>query len=268
SPFIPNIDASSEGLGDTLVGVTRQWNFNNKSFLFIAANVSLPTGSYKEKDSKGAYISYQGQLGSGTYDFAPYLMYRGRVNNWDYMTRIQGRIHTGRNDLNYRLGDEVMTVLSGGYWFSKYAALTAGFYYKNWREVEGAENILEYNNKVRSAARHSSASHNGSSPHNSHSTQPAHGSSGTSPLPHSPGSAPQGPPPGVFSSLQSLNNEDIFAASGARWSAQVGLKTGIYLGPIFRGLVEVGVPVYNEQIGPLTGLDAQWYLVTTLQSSF
>ncbi|MCB0390908.1 MAG: hypothetical protein KDD58_06450 [Bdellovibrionales bacterium] len=254
SSFVPNISATTEGLGDTQVGITRQWLFKNNSFLFLSANLSLPTGDYQEKTSSGRLVSYQGQLGSGTYDFAPYMAYKRRWNSFDLMTRLQGRIRMGRNDLNYRLGDEVMAISSVGWWFWKYSALTASVYYKNWREVVGSENVEAFNSKVEAANRKKMMSQT-----NGHGT------------PHR-----MGPPKGSThgsgsvrpSSFNSTNTEDIFAASGARWSAQVGLKTGIFLGPIFRGIVEVGTPIYNEQIGPLTGLDTQWYLVTALQSSF
>ncbi len=269
-PGMPStIDASTEGLSDTLIGVGKEFILENKGMFLVSLNLSLPTGNYQEKTSNGRLVSYQGQLGSGTYDFSPVVYYRQKVESWDFNARIQGYIRTGRNDLDYRLGDEITATLSSGYWINRYVALTGSLYYKNWREVVGSENVTEYNNRATAAARSSARPPEGSRPGPSNyraferSSAGQHGRTGTY------AGERGGPPSQAFSNpLAEKETGDIFAASGARWSAQVGLKTGIYLGPLFRAVIEAGVPIYNDQLGPLHGLNTTWYAVTAIQSSF
>lgn len=267
SPFLPDrIDASTEGIGDSLVGVTRKWNLSSGATLYTSANISLPTGDYQEKTPSGTLVSYQGQLGSGTFDFAPYILYRHKLDRWSTMGRIQGRLRTGRNDLNYRLGDEIMAVGSVSYSMLKWLAVTGGVYYKNWREVVGSENVDDFNSRARAA---SHRTQQGARPSSSaHGSDPANN-------PHASPHAQQGPPPKGFAggppvqaNSASTDSSDIFAAPGARWSAHAGLRAGIYLGPQFFAFLEGGLPVYNDQIGPLTGLNQDWFAVATIQSSF
>ncbi|MCB9026332.1 MAG: hypothetical protein H6625_08450 [Bdellovibrionaceae bacterium] len=261
-PGMPSqINSSTEGLGDTMIGLTKEWSLKDNALFLLSANISLPTGSYQEKTPTGKLISYRGQLGSGTYDLAPYMLYRRRWSRWDLMTRIHGHVRTGRNDLEYRNGDDIMLIASTGFWLNKYIALTGGLYYKNWREVVGSENVLAFNNKV-SAARYAKLA----------SANTGHPTSSTSPHPtqHGPQTRSGGSPhsSSSYSAYSNVKTEDIFAASGATYAANIGIKSGIYLGPILKGSIEAGIPIYNDQVGPLQGLNTSWYLVTSLVSNF
>lgn len=256
------LEATTEGLSDTMIGAMYRSALSPSSSVTYSLHLSVPTGAYDKKTSKGHYVSYQGQLGSGTYDFVPQVEYRGRFNRWSVSGKALAKIRTGRNDLDYRLGDEVRVRGSVGYWFSKYAALTAGVYYKNWREVTGSENIDAHNRSIRPS---------GSS--KSGKTGPARRAQAHRYGQAKRGSAPRGSAGGDVHRRNSnpfadYNLSDAFAASGARLSGQVGLRSGFYFGPILKGLLEVGVPVYHQEIGELEGLDAQWYAMTAIQSSF
>ncbi len=91
-----------------------------------------------------------------------------------------------------------------------------------------------------------------------------------------PGGGPGGPasgpgfssPTSPFQGGPSANTADVFAAPGTRLSAQVGLRSGIYLGPYLMGGLEVGWPIYVRQLGPLEGLNPTWYILTHLRSEF
>lgn len=288
-PGMPtSFDASTEGMSDTLIGIGRQWELGTNGHFVFTMNLSLPTGNYEEKTETGRLVSYQGQLGSGTYDLVPTIYYRQKIGKWDLNARAQGIVHTGRNDLDYRLGDEISTTLAGAYWFSKYIAITGSLYYRNWREVVGSENVTAFNSQVSAANRanamRAAGANTGRPPHGTTSAatqgrpptgNPNASSHGGRPPSSYPSASSTGRPPGAPTTVAPFANPfadketgDIFAAAGARWSAQLGLRTGIYLGPVFRAIVEAGLPIYNDQNGPLEGLNSTWYAMTAIQSSF
>ncbi|MCB0419934.1 MAG: transporter [Bdellovibrionales bacterium] len=236
------IEDSTEGISDTLLSVRYRQPQNSQSSVTYSLGLSIPTGDYKKADSKGRYLSYSAQLGSGTYDVTPEISYRGRFEQWTITGRAFGKIRTGRNDLEYRLGDEIRLQGSVAYSVTRYLAFTVGGYYKNWREVVGSENISQHNAGL-------SSSSSRSRPSGMRPTAGFHGSGGN-----------------PFAGYNMTG--DAFAASGARWAAQMGVRSGIYLGPILKGVFELGVPVAYEEIGELEGLKNEWYFLTALQSSF
>lgn len=246
---------STEGLSDSWVGVNRQWKGSHGlpgNFVF-STHLSLPTGSYQEKTESGRLVSYPGQLGSGTVDWVPSLTHRLREGAWELNSRAEARIRMGRNNLGYRLGDELSASLTGGFWLHRYLALTLGGSWRAWGDVKGSENVDRFNAQVSR-----SGSTSGSRPPMG---EPADGR---------PPAGAEGPasPPLVRPASGAISTQDIFAAAGTRLSAQVGLKSGIYLGPAFLASVEVGAPVYVQQMGPLKGLEPTWFLMTHLRSQF
>jgi hypothetical protein len=275
-----SIRASTEGISDTMIGVQKQWTMPQQARLRLTLGVSLPTGSFEEKTPEGTYVSYPGQLGSGTFDFAPSLVYRWRGSSLDLNARLQGKLRTGRNDLGYRLGDEVMSIVSSSLWLTRWFALTGSLYYRNWKKVVGQEIITSFNNDVqrRNARRKMAALRPGhgsdrgptgrpqqgrpSDPHHTHGSSLSGSESSGTGRPETPRSGAS-----RFSTTE-LRKDDPFAASGSRFSAQLGAKMGMSLGPVFRGIVEAGIPVYLRERGELQGLETQWYLITSLSSQF
>ena len=105
---------SSQGFGDlTLTVSQRLLNESGHSFL-LTGGISLPTGSIDEKGDTPRdtgqpeeQLPYTMQLGSGTYDLIVGMDYgsstRKKLLNWNI--RANGKIRTGDNSRDYRLGN-------------------------------------------------------------------------------------------------------------------------------------------------------------------
>lgn len=109
----------SHGFGDTSVSASYSWNDTAEHNWQFSFGVTLPTGSIDEEgDTPRApgdqQLPYTMQLGSGTYDIPLELSYQhSGLQNFDL--RLAANIRTGRNDRNYRLGNNY--TLSGRYQF-------------------------------------------------------------------------------------------------------------------------------------------------------
>ena len=84
--------------------------------------LSLPTGSIDEKGrtpkdaNVDTQLPYTMQLGSGTYDIKPSIVYSGVAGDWTYGANLNLTLRTGKNDRDYRLGN----VYQAGIW-TRYA---------------------------------------------------------------------------------------------------------------------------------------------------
>ena len=84
------------------------------------------------------------QLGSGTYDFNPSLVYRGKSGEraWSWGSKIAAVIRTGTNDEGYTLGDR----LSATSWFARdlndNLSVSLNFNYQDWDVIDGVNPAL------------------------------------------------------------------------------------------------------------------------------
>ena len=150
------IDAGSRGLSDTELGLVKRFA-DPQSQLKTRVAISVPTGSIRQKDSTTInmgrrgnvtverILPYQGQLGSGTYDIIGEVDHKTTfLSQWVWRNKLKYVGRTGRNDLNYRLGNE-------GKWISEFNAPVYGKYltamvggtYKRWGAVTGPNPVLE-----------------------------------------------------------------------------------------------------------------------------
>jgi hypothetical protein len=106
----------SSGFGDTkITGMFEIFHWANHR-LQLNAGVSLPTGSIKETDDvltpmntwPTLRLPYAMQLGSGTWDLLPGIVYGGNYKKWGWGAQYAGTIRTGTNDQGYTLGDKHM----------------------------------------------------------------------------------------------------------------------------------------------------------------
>jgi len=104
----------SRGFGDTSVtGMFKIFDKGNHR-LQLNAGLSLPTGSITETDdvltpmgmTTTLRLTYAMQLGSGTYDLLPGIVYTGYHEKWYWSAQYAGTLRTGTNDENYTLGDK------------------------------------------------------------------------------------------------------------------------------------------------------------------
>lgn len=137
----------TEGLGDIVgLGVYR---FVQKPSLqlFAMAGLSIPTGSIDETGDtprgKDTTVPYTMQLGSGSYDLQPGLMYIAGDELREWGAELSAKIRTGSNDRDYCLGDRA--TLSGWLktqtlpWLAPHitGSLTV------WDRIEGADERLD-----------------------------------------------------------------------------------------------------------------------------
>ena len=112
----------SEGFGDVELGATWLHRLNQNSSILVNLGFSLPTGSIDEKGrtpkkaNVDTQLPYTMQLGSGTYDIKPSIVYSGVAGDWTYGANLNMTLRTGKNDRDYRLGN----VYQAGIW-TRYA---------------------------------------------------------------------------------------------------------------------------------------------------
>ncbi|RME14533.1 MAG: hypothetical protein D6797_08605 [Bdellovibrio sp.] len=194
SGFGQTIDAQTSGLGDVIL----KTNFKLSSSWKASLGLSIPTGSYEEKIN-GHLVSYPGQLGSGTFDGIYSLNFFKHWRNLTHRVSIDSIIRTGKNKLDYRLGNEFKFQASSYFWITRHFAMTGSGYYKSWNKVSGQTNPF-----------------------------------------------------------------DPFAAAGSRWAAYLGLSSMFSIKSWVSAYVDAGVPLVQEEYGPLKGLKSQWFITTAL----
>ena len=109
----------SAGYGDTVLSASYRLLDKQSKRYWLSVGMSLPTGSIDEKGDTprgpgDQQLPYTMQLGSGTYDFPLEFSYQN-IGKHDFNLRLAATIRTGRNDHNYRLGNNYS--VSGRYRF-------------------------------------------------------------------------------------------------------------------------------------------------------
>jgi len=140
----------SEGFGDIELGATWLHRLNQNNSILVNLGFSLPTGSIDEtgRTPKSAVedtqLPYTMQLGSGTYDIKPSIIYSGIAGDWTYGANLNMTLRTGKNDRDYRLGN----VYQAGIW-TRYALtdwIQPSFRIDGvaWDEISGKDPALPY----------------------------------------------------------------------------------------------------------------------------
>ncbi len=100
----------SSGLGDTKLYLLYNFLSSCNQRLVVAAGVSLPTGSINVRgttmEGSNSIMSYCMQLGTGTYNLLPSIVYANQFNHFSFGVAFQGNIKLGVNSHNYSLGNE------------------------------------------------------------------------------------------------------------------------------------------------------------------
>ena len=109
---IAPFNVASSGLGDISLLSTWYMPINDRSAWQFSGGVSIPTGSIDEEgftpSSAGLtfkQLPYTKQLGTGTWDLPLSISYLRNDGLWDWGAQVTARIHIGKNDRNYHLGD-------------------------------------------------------------------------------------------------------------------------------------------------------------------
>lgn len=116
----------SDGFGDTKVnGMFDVYRFGDHR-IQLNAGMSFPTGSITEEGTiltpmggtPEVRLPYPMQLGSGTYDLLPGILYAGKHKKWSWGAQYTGTIRLSENDEDYSLGNKHMLTSWASYsWF-------------------------------------------------------------------------------------------------------------------------------------------------------
>ncbi len=139
-PMPGMLPMKSSGVGDTIISATynasHEWSFG--------LGLSIPTGSIDEKGammdgSPKTRLPYTMQLGSGTYDLIPTVVYNADSGAINYGGQGMIVYRTGENDNGYRLGHRLE--LSGWlkYAFASRGVATSRLVYAQWGNVSGQD---------------------------------------------------------------------------------------------------------------------------------
>ena len=109
------------GIGDTgMYGLFKLWDKPNHK-VNLGLGFSAPTGDVDNQlrnahGSGSSLIHYNMQLGSGTWDFKPSLIYTGKVDKFSWGAQVSGtKRMESRNKSGFALGDMFQGTAWGGY---------------------------------------------------------------------------------------------------------------------------------------------------------
>ena len=138
----------SSGIGDSKVGALVGLHKSENHTFLAGLMASLPTGSIDERDDtpvmEDAFLPYPMQLGSGTFDFNPSIVYRGQnaSRSWSWGSQVAAIIRSGTNDEGYTLGDQ----FSANGWlardFNHNLSLSLRLSYRDLDVIDGANPAL------------------------------------------------------------------------------------------------------------------------------
>lgn len=123
-PTFADFTIRSDGIGDTsLTGSFRAFDSDHHSVV-VNVGLSFPTGSIRKKGDTPLpgtrnQLPFTMQLGSGTWDIILSAGYQGRTDSLEsthlallgsvgWGVQVLGKIRTGENDRNYRLGNRLI----------------------------------------------------------------------------------------------------------------------------------------------------------------
>lgn len=141
----------SRGIGD--IGISALYSlYRVKHHRLIAiAGMSFPSGSIDETDllpgmmmapASFARLPYPMQLGSGTYDFKLGATYLGQIENWTWGTHASGKIHSGKNKHDYRLGDRYEITTWAARQTTNWSSVSLRLKWNQWLNIKGADPAL------------------------------------------------------------------------------------------------------------------------------
>ena len=146
-PGYSAFNIKSTGIGDVSVVGTYRLPGSHGGDWQLGAGISLPTGSIDQKGDTprgpgDQQLPYTMQLGSGTIDIPVHVTYlrRGTKINWG--GELAGKIRLGKNDRNYRLGNNFTISSWAGLNSSQWIQPSIRVSYKNWGRIHGADTEL------------------------------------------------------------------------------------------------------------------------------
>lgn len=131
----------SSGLGDTKLYLLYNLLGNCMQRLVVSGGISIPTGKIDAKGEtlQGAndVLPYSMQLGTGTLNLMPGLVYVGQTYNLNFGVAANSNIKTGANVRNYRWGNEYSFSPWFAYKIKSWVSLSVRAEYYRMERIEG-----------------------------------------------------------------------------------------------------------------------------------
>ncbi len=110
--------------------------------------ISFPTGSIDLKDDTPmgrVRLPYPMQIGSGTYDLLPGLVYTARTDRYSWGAQARANFRTGTNSKGYRLGHRFgATAWLARRWITAFST-SVRLDYHDWGDIRGDDDALNPN---------------------------------------------------------------------------------------------------------------------------
>ena len=137
----------NEGLGDIKVGsIYRAYDDGNEQVL-LGLTLNLPTANFDEESNTpmrdDMRLGYPMQIGSGTWDFTPSIVYNQFHKNWSWGTKLEATIHTDKNSEGYRRGDKLTYNIWASRALNPVFALNSRLEFNAWEDYHGEDDNLE-----------------------------------------------------------------------------------------------------------------------------
>jgi len=136
---------ASEGPGDMRLSALLNIVKDGPHYLQGTLGFSFPTGSIGEKDTTPmgrVQLPYPMQLGSGTVDFLPSVLYVYQQDNWSWGNQLGSVMRMGKNHHGYRLGDRVDASTWFSYVFNNWLNTSVRLNYQWWDDISGRDTDL------------------------------------------------------------------------------------------------------------------------------
>lgn len=140
----------TQGIGDTKVAGLFQISETAHANMHFNLGLSIPTGSIEETDqiltptgsTPSPRLPYPMQLGSGTYDLEPGITYNAHSDVWRWGAQAKVVHRFGKNDADYRLGNQYMATGWASYRFAAPASVSARLEAKSIEAIEGSDSQI------------------------------------------------------------------------------------------------------------------------------
>jgi len=143
-PGYDEFNISTSGLGDISAvyqKVFKKWSMQQLSY---SIGVSIPTGSIDEqgdtpREAGNQQLPFTMQLGSGTWDIPLAMSYLNAQNTWLWGTDLVAKIHIGKNDRQYRLGDRYGVTFWTRWRRAEVFQPIVKLNYQHWERINGRD---------------------------------------------------------------------------------------------------------------------------------
>jgi len=143
-PGYDEFNISTSGIGDVSVSyqkVLKKWNSQQLNYSF---GISIPTGSIDQqgdtpREAGNQQLPFTMQLGSGTWDFPLAINYLNAQKPWLWGADLVAKIHTGKNDRQYRLGDRYGITLWSRWRRAHSFQPILKLNYQHWEMIDGRD---------------------------------------------------------------------------------------------------------------------------------